>query len=302
MAQAYASTVIDAPVEAVWAAIRDFGALASWHPAIAHSEVEGGVASDVVGCIRALRLQDGGKARERLLMLDDSRYSFAYSFETPAFPVENYVATIELTPVTSGDATFARWWADFDERSEDAGKYADIISNAVFAPGWKVLVERLKGATAPEGTLRWQGFRPSKVFCSSVLHAPVPRVWQEMRNFAGMAGWHPQITDMHMIDGTRADKVSGVRGFSMAGGTLQEQLTYLSDADRAFRYKINTSSQPWINYHAGVRLHPVTSSNHCLAVWTADWTASANDDARLIPMVHNDVFQLAFDTLDAKLR
>jgi hypothetical protein len=45
----------------------------------------------------------------------------------------------------------------------------------------------------------------------------------------------------------------------------------------------------------------VTASNTCLAVWTADWTASANDDLRLIPMVHNDVFQRAFDTLDAQL-
>ena len=302
MPQAYASTIIDAPVEAVWAAIRDFGALASWHPAIAHSEIEDGAPPDAVGCIRTLSLHGGGHARERLLMLDDSRYSFSYSFETPAFPVENYVSMVELTPVTSGDGTFARWWADFDEHPEDAGKYADIISNAVFAAGWKALAERLKGAAAPAGAVRWQGFRPAKVFCSSVLHAPPSRVWREMRDFAGMAGWHPEIADMHMLDGVRSDQVSGVRSFRFGTGMLQEQLTYMSDSDRAFRYKINASSNAWMNYHSGVRLYPVTSSDHCFAVWTADWTASANDDVRLIPMVHNDVFQLALDSLDAKLR
>jgi hypothetical protein len=56
-----------------------------------------------------------------------------------------------------------------------------------------------------------------------------------------------------------------------------------------------------MNYHSGVRLYPVTASDHCFAVWTADWTASAFDDVRLIPMVHDNVFQLALNTLDQKL-
>jgi hypothetical protein len=45
----------------------------------------------------------------------------------------------------------------------------------------------------------------------------------------------------------------------------------------------------------------VTASGHCFAVWIADWTASANDDVRLIPMAHDDVFQRALDTLNQKL-
>jgi uncharacterized protein YndB with AHSA1/START domain len=301
MAVAYASTIIGAPVEAVWAAIRDFGALASWHPAIASSAIENGLDADVVGCIRSLQFKDGGHARERLLMLDDSRYSFSYNFETPAFPVANYVATIELIPVTNGNVTFARWSATFDERPEDNGVYTDIVSKAVFAPGLAALTTQLKGAAVPADALRWQGFRPAKVFCSSVLRAPLPRVWQEMRDFAGMDGWHPEIGDMHMLDNVRSDKISGVRDFRFGDGKLHEQLTYMSDPDCAFRYKINASALPWMNYHSGVRLHPVTSADGCLAVWTADWTASANDDVRLIPMVHDEVFQKALDTLDAKL-
>ena len=301
MAVAYASTIINAPIEAVWAAICDFSALASWHPAIAASAVENGLDADVVGCVRSLQFKDGGHARERLLMLDDSRYSYSYNFETPAFPIANYVATIELIPVTNGDATFAHWSARFDERPEDKGVYADIVSNAVFAHGLAALAARLNGAPAPADVVRWQGFRPAKVFCASVLRAPLQRVWQEMRNFAGMDGWHPEIADMHMQGNARSDKISGVRDFRFGDGKLQEQLTFMSDPDCAFRYKINASAQPWMNYHAGVRLYPVTSSDACFAVWTADWTASANDDVRLIPMVHGDVFQRALDTLDAKL-
>jgi hypothetical protein len=302
MAHAYASAIIEAPVEAVWAAIRDFGALASWHPAIAKSEIEAGQDADAVGCIRMLTLTDGATARERLMMLDDSRYRLIYNFETPAFPVANYLATLELAPVTNGDGTFASWSATFDEKREDTGVYVDIVSNGVFATGLSALAAQLKGAAAPSGSLRWQGFRPAKVVCSSVLHASVARVWSEMRDFAGMDAWHPEIAEMHMLDTARSDKVSGVRAFRFGEGKLQEQLTMMSDLDHAFRYKINASELPWLNYHSGVQLHPVTASDHCFAVWSADWTASANDDVRLIPMVHDDVFQRALDTLDQKLK
>jgi Polyketide cyclase / dehydrase and lipid transport len=122
-----------------------------------------------------------------------------------------------------------------------------------------------------------------------------------MRNFAGMDRWHPEITDLHMLENARSNKVSGVRDYRFGEGKLQEQLTLMSDLDHAFGYKINASTMPWMNYHSSVRLRPVTASGHCFAVWIADWTASANDDVRLIPMAHDDVFQRALDTLNQKL-
>jgi uncharacterized protein YndB with AHSA1/START domain len=302
MARAYASAIIDAPVETVWAAIRDFGALASWHPALAQSAIEGDGDPDIVGGIRTLELQGGAVASERLLMLDDSRYSFSYAFVTPAFPIDNYVATIELIPVTNGDKTFAQWTGTFDRRPEETGDYADIISNAVFAAGWAALAARLKGATAPAGQgPRWQGLRPAKVFCSSVIPASAAEVWSVVRDFASMDQWHPNIADMSMKGGVSSAKVSGIRSFRVGEGALEEQLTLLSDTDLAFRYRILKSEMPWLNYHAGLRLYPVTSGDGCCAVWTADWTASPLDDLQLIPFVHNDVFQRAFDTLAGQL-
>lgn len=300
MAKAYASTIIEAPVEAVWATVRDFDALPKWNPAVTDSEIEGGMASDVVGCIRSFHLGDGTHVRERLLSLDDSRYSFTYNFEKPAFPVENYVAGMELIPVTNGDRTFVQWWAHFDEKPEDKGRFVEIVSKDVFAAGLSALAAKAKGAEAREGTQRWQGLRPAKVFTSSVIGGPIAGVWAKMRDFAGMGGWHDDITKMHMIDGVRSDKVSGVRDFLFGEGALWEELTYLSDTDHAFRYRILKSPMPWLNYHAGARLYPVTDTNRTFAVWTADWTASPQDDLELIPNVHENVFQKAFDTLDQR--
>jgi uncharacterized membrane protein len=40
MARAHASSVINAPIDEVWARIRDFNALPDWHPGVAKSEIE----------------------------------------------------------------------------------------------------------------------------------------------------------------------------------------------------------------------------------------------------------------------
>ncbi|MFN4154188.1 MAG: SRPBCC family protein [Paracoccaceae bacterium] len=302
MAEALATTLIDAPVETVWAVLRDFNGLPVWNPGVRDSAIEDGRDADSVGCIRTFTLADGTFVRERLLELDDSRYLMAYNFETPAFPVENYLATLELIPVTNGDRTFVRWWASFDEAAEDRGKYAALISDAVFAAGLRALADHVaRHGVQPEGAQRWQGLRPAKVFTSSVIRAPLAAVWDRMRDFAGMKDWHEDISQMQMIGGVRSDKVSGVRDFLFGDGQLHEQLTWLSDRDHAFRYRILKSPMPWLNYHAGARLYPLTDTGHTFAVWTADWVASAQDDLELIPNVHHNVFQKAFDTLDQQL-
>jgi uncharacterized protein YndB with AHSA1/START domain len=302
MATAFASTIVDAPVEAVWSVVRDFNGLPDWNPAITRSEIEDGLDADVVGCIRSFELADGTAVRERLLSLDDSRYRFTYNFETPAFPVANYVAGMELIPETKSDRTFVRWWAEFDEQPGDEGKYVAIVSNNVFAAGLKALADQVAGMAIPAEAQRWQGMRPAKVFTASLIKAPIDSVWLMMRDFAGMGGWHEDITQMHMREGARPDKISGVRDFLFGEGALWEQLTYLSDTAHAFRYRILKSSMPWLNYHAGARLHPVSDSGHTFAVWTADWTATPQDDLTLIPTVHENVFQKAFDTLEDRLR
>ena len=67
MARAYASIILNAPVEAVWPLVRDFNALPKWAPAIAKSKIEGGLDADVVGCVRSFHTHDGAHIRERLL-------------------------------------------------------------------------------------------------------------------------------------------------------------------------------------------------------------------------------------------
>ena len=299
MAKAYASAIVDAPVQTAWALVRDFNGLPNWHPAIAQSEIEGGLDSDVVGCVRSFKLKDGTHVRERLLSLSDADRSFTYNFEKPAFPVENYLATIRLQPVTNGDHTFAEWEATFDEAPKDKGQYVEIISNAVLQSGWTAVKEKVRGAAQPEGE-RWKAGRPNKVWCSSVIDGPVDEVWAIMRDFAGMGAWHPDISRMQMIGGVRSDKVSGVRDFYFGEGRLHEELLHVCDLTRSFSYRITQSPTPWTGYVAGARLYPVTDGNRTFAVWSAGWAATAEHDPELQHNVHHNVFQKAFDTINER--
>lgn len=142
MANVYTSSVIGAPADRIWATIRDFNALPNWHPAIAESRIEGAAPSDQVGCVRAFRLHDGGAIREKLLALSDFDYSCTYAILESPMGVENYIATLKLTPITDGGRTFAEWSAEFDCSPEREAELVEQIGQGVFQGGFDALKER----------------------------------------------------------------------------------------------------------------------------------------------------------------
>lgn len=145
MARVFISSVIGAPPDQVWKRIRDFNGLPSWHPAIRESQIEGGEPSDKVGCVRDFYLQNGDRIRERLLGLSDYDMFCTYSILESPMPLENYVSTIRLTPVTDGDRTFAEWTAEFDCAVEAEADLVDGIGNNVFQAGLDSLKRHFGG-------------------------------------------------------------------------------------------------------------------------------------------------------------
>ena len=139
MVQVYVSSVIDAPAEAIWSRIRDFNALPQWHPDIADSRIENGEAPDKVGCVRHFHTRDGGMIRERLLALSDYEYSCTYSILQSPMGVDNYTATLKLTPVTDGGRTFAEWSAEFDCDEARERELSELIGTGVFQAGFDAL-------------------------------------------------------------------------------------------------------------------------------------------------------------------
>ena len=140
MIQVYTSSVIDATADAVWARVRDFNALPIWHPGIADSRIENNQPSDRVGCVRYFHLREGGEViRERLLALSDYDFTCSYSILESPMGVENYVATLKLTPVTDGGRCFAEWSAEFDCAASRETELAQLIGQGVFQTGFDAL-------------------------------------------------------------------------------------------------------------------------------------------------------------------
>jgi len=145
MAKIFTSSVINAPIDKVWAKIRDFNALPDWHPAIADSHIENSAPSDKVGCVRNFNLKDGGNLREQLLALNDVDHLCTYSILVSPMPVENYVATLRLLPITDGNRTYAEWTAEFDCPKEQEEELINQIGNGVFQGGFDSLKDALGG-------------------------------------------------------------------------------------------------------------------------------------------------------------
>ena len=145
MIKVYTSSVIDASADAVWAHVRDFNGLPKWHPAIADSRIEGNWPADRIGCIRNFRLRDGGAIREQLLSLSDYDYQCTYSILESPMGVENYVATLRLTPITDGDRTFVEWTAEFDCALEREAELVSNIGSRVFQGGFDALKRQFGG-------------------------------------------------------------------------------------------------------------------------------------------------------------
>jgi len=145
VAQVYISCVIAAPAAQVWSAIRDFNGLPGWHPAVTESRIEAGAAADQVGCVRAFRLQDGNFIREQLLALSDYEYSCTYAIMESPMEVQNYIATLKLTPVTDGDRTFAEWSAQFDCAPQHEARLTGRVGSDVFQSGFDALKSRFGG-------------------------------------------------------------------------------------------------------------------------------------------------------------
>ena len=145
MARVYVSSVIDAPAAKVWERVRDFNGLPRWHPRIRDSRIEDGLPADKIGCVRNFHLQNGDGLREKLLGLSDYELFCTYAILESPMPLENYVATLRLTPITDGDRTFIEWSAEFDCALEVEADLTSGIGGNVFQGGFDALKRHFGG-------------------------------------------------------------------------------------------------------------------------------------------------------------
>lgn len=133
------STIMEAPIEAVWDLLRDFNGHDRWHPAVATSQIERGRESDRIGSVRRFRLASGEELREQLLALSDAETTFSYCLLDTPIPLLNYVAHMRLIPVTESDHTFCQWNCRFDTPKGREAELENQVRTGIYDVGFAAI-------------------------------------------------------------------------------------------------------------------------------------------------------------------
>ncbi len=133
------STIIDAPVDRLWAVLRDFNGHDQYHPIVAASAIERGQSADRIGCVRRFTLQDGSELREQLLALSDLEMTCSYCLLDTPIPLFNYVAHIRLLPVTDGNRSFWHWESRFTTPPGREAELTEKVGNDVYTAGMEAV-------------------------------------------------------------------------------------------------------------------------------------------------------------------
>jgi hypothetical protein len=142
-----------------------------------------------------------------------------------------------------------------------------------------------------------------RIVKSTIIEAPLARVWDLLRDFNGHDRWHPEVATSQIEQGYRSDQVGCVRNFRLKNGAaLREQLLALSDYDHSFSYCLIDTPIPLLNYVAHVRLAPVTDGDATFWFWTSRFTTPPGREKELHDMVAENIYQAGFEAIRAIVR
>lgn len=103
------SVVIKAAPAKVWAIVKDFGNMQSWHPAVASTKLE----KKGADTFRTLTLKDGGEINEKLRSADDADMKLKYEIVGGVAPVADYNAFMKVTAGPGAGETTVTWVGRF---------------------------------------------------------------------------------------------------------------------------------------------------------------------------------------------
>ena len=133
---------------------------------------------------------------------------------------------------------------------------------------------------------------------SSVIDAPIGKVWDRIRDFNGLPGWHPRMIESAIEDGKAATDIGCVRNFKVASGaTVREKLLAFSDDDHLTTYSIIGHPAPISNHTATLKLERVTDGDRTFAVWTSQFDAPEEKADEIARGMADNVFQGGFEAL-----
>jgi len=141
---------IKAPLDKVWAAVKDFDALSKWHPGFASDELVSG-SNGRVGSVRKLTIKNGPVIVEQLTAYSDASHSYRYRIIDSPLPITDYSSTLSVRAGAGGvtEVTWSGTWkrknpADNPPEAESDAGTIKLITG-VYRGGLDNLKKMLEG-------------------------------------------------------------------------------------------------------------------------------------------------------------
>ena len=126
MGKTYQSTAVNAPVDQVWSAIRNFHDMSWASGVITQCVPVGDLSGDQVGAKRVLN----EAIHETLRDLSDADHSIHYSIDdgpSPLNAVEAYIGLVRVSPITDTDTSFVEWSSTWNGRDQETAEFCSPI-------------------------------------------------------------------------------------------------------------------------------------------------------------------------------
>jgi len=141
-----------------------------------------------------------------------------------------------------------------------------------------------------------------QAFVSTVINAPIARVWQTVGAFNGLPSWMAGMKTSEIEEGKGERDIGAVRRLTMIGAdaVLREQLLELSDEDHLIRYSVLEGPLPVTGIVTTMRLRPITDIFGTLGEWSSEFEAEpGKEDEGVFHMTR--VFNAGWRQLKRKL-
>lgn len=129
------------PPGKAWDAIKDFGAMQAWHPAVATDEITSGKGNNR-GTVRVLTTKDGARITEQLLHYQPKAYSYTYRIVDGPLPVTDYVSTLQVRASKGGSVV--TWNSHFKASEGSSDEDAAKAIRGIYRAGLDSLKQKLR--------------------------------------------------------------------------------------------------------------------------------------------------------------
>lgn len=131
------------------------------------------------------------------------------------------------------------------------------------------------------------------------LAAPAADVWKRIGRFDDMS-WHPAIASVDMVDGSPTEAGARRLATIAEGGQIHETLLDRNEAERSYRYRIDSSPLPLIDYDSTISVR-ASDKGGCMVTWRASFhgieAEGLDDDA--VCAIMAGVYRTGLDALAA---